>query len=117
MKKGYEILFMAPRSQHHKGKPVLDVVINIAKAHNIHRYTRRVDAEGVGRGGHTHAVHFFELTDEPEELMYVLGTHRTNELMHALRAESLHVFCVCRAIEFGHLDDPDTAVDEAPAAF
>lgn len=107
MKKGFEVMFMAPRSQRHHGKPVLDAVIAIAKAHDIHRYTRRIDAEGTGKTGRTHAAHFFELADEPEEVLFVLGTHRTHELLSAVRAESMHVFCVCRAIEFGHLDEMD----------
>lgn len=114
MKNGYEILFMAPRSQRHRSKPVLDVVVAIAKAHDIHRYTRRVDAEGIGRGGRTHAAHFFELADEPEELLYVLGSHRTHELLQALKAESVHVFSVCRAIEFGYADETDPISEGSP---
>ncbi|CAM5788825.1 DUF190 domain-containing protein [Castellaniella caeni] len=105
MKKGYEILFMAPRSQRHKGKPTLDAVIEIARQHNIHRYTRRVDTESIGRDGRAHAAHFFELVDEPEELLFVLGAHRANELLQALEAERMHVFCVRRTIDFGHLDE------------
>ena len=111
MKKGYEILFMAPRSQRHHGKPMLDAVIAIAKAHGIHRYTRRANTESVGQDGRAHATHFFELADEPEVLLFVLGAHRSAELLDAVRDEALHVFCVRRAIEFGHLDEPDSETE------
>ncbi|MES1956307.1 DUF190 domain-containing protein [Salinisphaera hydrothermalis] len=103
--KGLEVIFMAPRSRRHRGKPVLDSVAAIAKSHGIRRHTRRVDAEGAGASGHTHSAHFFELADEPEELMFVLEGDKAEELMRAVEAEALHVFCICRTIdywEFGH---------------
>ncbi|MGN8158020.1 DUF190 domain-containing protein [Salinisphaera sp. RV14] len=103
--KGFEVIFMAPRSRRHHGKPVLDAVAGIAKSHDIKRHTRRVDAEGTGASGHTHSAHFFELADEPEELMFVLDGDKADELMRAVEEEKLHVFCIRRTIEyweFGH---------------
>ncbi len=105
MKKGYELLFMAPRSQRYHDKPMLDAVIAIAKACNIHRYTRRANTQGVGADGRAHSVHFFELADEPEELLFVLDATDSATLLRAVRAEALHVFCVRRAIAFGHMGD------------
>lgn len=111
MKKGYQISFMAPRSQHHHGKPMLDAIIAIAKAHGIRRYTLRTDTESVGQDGRTHASRFFELSDEPEELLFILGMHKSEMLLEAVRAEAMHVFCIRRPIEFGHLDESDEDVD------
>lgn len=103
--KGFEVIFMAPRSSHYHGKPVLDAVVEIAKSHDIKRHTRRVDAEGTGASGHTHSAHFFELADEPEELMFVLDGEKADELMRAVKAEQLHVFCIRRTIEYWELSD------------
>lgn len=106
MKKGYELLFMAPGTRRHKGKPTLDAIIEIAASCDIHRYTRRVDADSKGFRGHSHSAHFFELADEPEELMFVLGEDRTDALLHAVEAEAVNVFCVRRPIEHCHFGNP-----------
>lgn len=98
--KGFSVIFMAPRSRRHHGKPVLDAVVGIAKSHDITRYTRRVDTESTGDSGRTHSAHFFELADEPEELMFVLDVDKADELMRAVEAEQLHVFCIRRTIEY-----------------
>lgn len=103
--KGCEVTFMAPQSRRHHGKPVLDVVVAIAAAHDIERHTRRVDAESVGASGHTHSAHFFELADEPEEVMFVLDEDKADELMRAVAAEGVHVFCTRRAIEWHAFGD------------
>ena len=50
----------------------MDAIVDVASRNGIGRYTRRDDAGGVGANGHTHSAHFFEATDEPEELMFVL---------------------------------------------
>lgn len=98
--KGFEITFMAPRSRRRHGEPVLDAVVRIAKAHGVTRYTRRTDTESVGAGGRAHSAHFFELADEPEEVSFILVDGKTDELMRAIDAEGLSVFCIRRAIEF-----------------
>jgi len=98
--KGYEITFMAPRSRRQHGEPVLDAVVRIAQAHGVTRHTRRTDTESVGAGGRSHSAHFFELADEPEEVSFILVNGKTDELMRAVDAEGLCVFCIRREIEF-----------------
>ncbi|TAN10402.1 MAG: hypothetical protein EPN34_10625 [Burkholderiaceae bacterium] len=104
--KGYELIFMAPRSRRHHGKPVLDAVIDIAKSQGIDRYTRRVNAEGSGTTGHIHSAHFFELADEPEELMLVLDETAADHLIQAVEAEGIYVFLVRRPVEYHQLGQP-----------
>lgn len=98
--KGYELTFMAPRSRRHHGESVLDAVVRIAKAHGVTRHTRRTDTESIGVGGQSHSAHFFELADEPEEVSFILVNGKTDELMQAIDAEGLYVFCIRREIEF-----------------
>lgn len=98
--KGFEVIFMAPRSRKHDGKPVIDAVADLARAQGVTRMTRRVDAEGVGSNGHTHSAHFFELADEPEELMFVLDGGEADALIRAVEDKALPVFCVRRAIDY-----------------
>lgn len=105
--KGYELSFMAPKMRRFQGKPVLDLIIALAKAQGITRFTRRADSESTGREGRTHAVHFFELADQPEELMFIIDEKRGTELLRAVEAAHIPVFLVRRAVEytqFGQID-------------
>lgn len=98
--KGFELIFISPRSRRHNGKPVLDVIAGLARGRGIERMTRRIDAEGTGAHGQTHSAHFFELADEPEELMFVLDDDEADLLIHEVENNGIYVFCLRRTIEY-----------------
>lgn len=98
--KGFEAIFIAPRSRRHDGQPVLDALVELARSQGIERMTRREDAEGAGNNGHTHSAHFFEQTDEPQELMFVLDGGEADKLMRAVEEAGMHVFCLRRQIDY-----------------
>lgn len=98
--KGYELIFMAPHLRRFQGKPVLDAIVALARDQGITRFTRRIDSESTGRAGRTHAAHFFELADEPEELMFIIDEKRGAELLHAVQHANIPVFLVRRAVEY-----------------
>ena len=98
--KGFEVLFIAPRSRRFDGEPLLDVVAALALAQGIERSTRRIAAEGTGSDGHTHSAHFFEQADEPEELMFVVDGGAADKLIRAVEERDIPVFCMKRAIEY-----------------
>lgn len=107
--KGFELVFMAPRSRRHDGKPVIDAITGIARSQGIKRYTRRINTEGVGPSGHTHSSHFFELMDEPEELAFVLDSDKAELLLQTVEAEGIHVFCMRRPIDYWQFGSPTSA--------
>jgi len=98
--KGFEIIFIAPRSRQHEGKPVLDVVADIAQSQGIKRMTRREDAAGTGSNGHSHSAHFFEQADEPQELMFVVDGGEADKLMRAVEDTEMSVFCLRRQVDY-----------------
>ena len=98
--KGFEVIFIAPRSRRHEGEPVLDKIVALAHAQDITRHTLRDDAGGVGVNGHAHSAHFFEATDEPQELMFVLDGGEADKLMRAVEEAGMKVFCVRRQIDY-----------------
>ncbi|MFC3283440.1 DUF190 domain-containing protein [Litchfieldella rifensis] len=100
---GYEVIFMAPQSRRHKGKRATDAVVECARALGIRRMTRRLDVEGAGENGHLHSAHFFELDDQPVELMYVLEDDLAERLIDAVDQAGIPVFCLRRRVEYGHL--------------
>lgn len=98
--KGFELIFIAPRSRCHDGEPVLDGVARLAKAQGITRMTWRDDTEGVGASSHVHSAHFFEATDEPQELMLVLDGGEADKLIRAVEQAKMPVFCMRRQIDY-----------------
>lgn len=100
---GFEVIFMTPQSRRHKGDYVTDAVIEQAGKLGIKSVTKRSDMEGTGLSGHTHAAHFFELADQPVELMYVLDGDTADRLIRAVDEAGIYVFCVRRPVEYGQL--------------
>ena len=103
MQAGYEVIFMAPQSRCHGRKRVTDWIVDKARELGITRVTKRYDAEGTGGGGHVHSAHFFELADQPVEIVFVLETDLADRLIGAVKAEGVHVFCIRKPVEFGEL--------------
>ena len=107
--KGFEVLFIAPRSRRFDGEPVLDLIAALARDQGIERSTRRVDADGTGGSGHTHSAHFFEQADEPEELMFVVDGGAADKLIRAVEDREIPVFCLRRAIDYWRFGDDGQA--------
>ncbi|MDX1803401.1 MAG: DUF190 domain-containing protein [Alcanivorax sp.] len=103
LKPGYEVIFIAPQNRRHHGKLVTDLVIEEAEKIDLHRVTKRSDLEGTGHSGHTHAAHFFELADQPIELIYLLDEASADALIKAVDAAGIPVFCVKWQAAFGEL--------------
>ncbi|MCM5705042.1 DUF190 domain-containing protein [Larsenimonas salina] len=102
---GFEVAFMAPEGRKAHGTPVLDRVIELAKAHGIERYTRRTALDSRGNDHRYHSAHFFELNDRPEEVMFVLDPDKADALIKAVTGEAIELFCVKRPIEYWQLGD------------
>lgn len=105
LKTGFEVIFITPQSRRHKGEYVTDAVIGQAENLGIKSVTKRTDMEGTGLSGHTHAAHFFELADQPVELMYVVDEDTAGRLIQAVSNAGIYVFCVRRPVEYGQLGD------------
>lgn len=103
--KGFEVIFMAPRSRRHDGGPVLDAIVALAREQGIARSTRRIDVEGTGSSGHTHSAHFFEQADEPEELMFVLDGGEADALIRSVEDKEIPVFCLRRAVDYWQIGE------------
>ncbi|MCK7548397.1 DUF190 domain-containing protein [Marinobacter koreensis] len=103
MEKGYEILFITPQNRRHEGKLVSKLIIDMAKDHGVQRVTTRIDSEGQGLSGHLHSAHFFELADQPMEIMFVVEEETGDKLIKAIRSAGIHIFCVCKKVTFGNL--------------
>jgi len=103
--KGFEVIFMAPRSRRPYATSVLDTIAELAREQGIERSTRQTDAEGTSGAGHTHAAHFFGPMAEPEELMFVLDGGAADALIRSVEDRELPVFCLRRAVDYWAFGD------------
>ncbi|MDX1802376.1 MAG: DUF190 domain-containing protein [Marinobacter sp.] len=106
MEPGYEIIFIAPQNRRHEGTRVIELVIDKAHELGIRQYTKRMDSEGQGQHGKMHSAHFFELADQPVEVVFVLDERLGGQLMDAVEATGAHVFCIRKPVEFGEFGAP-----------
>jgi PII-like signaling protein len=104
---GYQLTFFTQQDHRHKGKPVGEWLIALAKELNLRGATLVPAGEGLGHHGRIHSAHFFELADQPLEVVMALTVEETDRLFARLKSEGVHLFYVKAAVEFGTLGAPD----------
>ena len=103
---GYQITFFTQQNQRHAGKPLGDWLVHLAREMGLRGATLLPGGEGFGHRGRIHSVHFFELADQPLEVVMALTEEETERLFARLDAEGVHLFYVKAAVEFGTLGRP-----------
>lgn len=106
---GYQVTFFTQQDHRHKGKPVGDWLVHLAKELGLRGATLTAAGEGFGHRGRIHSVHFFELADQPVEVVMALTVEESERLFARLKAEQVRLFYVKAAVEFGTLGAPDAA--------
>ena len=102
---GYQVTFFTQQGRSIHGQPVGEWLIGLAKQMGLHGATLVAAAEGVGRSGKVHAAHFFELNDQPIEVVTIVTTEEADRLFSRLQAEKLKIFYVKVPVEFGVVGD------------
>jgi len=87
----------------HKGKPLGDWLVHLAKEMGLSGATLIGAGEGFGHHRRMHSIHFIELTDQPQEVVMVLTADEADKLFERLRAEKVHLFYAKTPAEFGVL--------------
>jgi len=103
---GYQVTFFTRQDHRHKGKPVGEWLVHLAKELGLRGATLVAAGEGLGPHGRIHSAHFFELADQPLEVLMALTEEETQRLFARLEAEGVHLFYVKAAVEFGTLGEP-----------
>ncbi|MDE2342697.1 MAG: DUF190 domain-containing protein [Betaproteobacteria bacterium] len=101
--KGYQITFFTQQDQQHQHMPVAEWLMRTARELGLHGATRLAASEGFGRHGRLHSAHFFELGDQPQEVLLALTEEEAGRLFARLKEEGVHLFYVKTAVEFGVL--------------
>jgi uncharacterized protein len=105
--KGYQVTFFTQQDHRHRGKPVGEWLVHLAQEMGLRGATLVAAGEGFGHDRRMHSAHFFELADQPMEVVMALSEEETGRLFTRLEAERIHVFFVKAPVEFGTLGEPD----------
>ena len=99
--KGYQLTFFTYQSRRHHGKPLGEWLVSLARDMGLRGATLIAAVEGVGHHGRIHAAHFFELADQPQEVLMAVTEEEATRLFERLEADKIHVFYVKAPVEFG----------------
>ena len=66
----------------------------------------RHGAQPGGRHRRIHSAHFFELADQPVEVVMAVTEDESARLFERLQAEGVHLFYVKAPVEFGEIGTP-----------
>lgn len=100
--KGFQLVFSTLHSRKHpNGEPITQWLIGICEKLGIKGFTLVNASQGAGRDGKRHAAHFFELADEPVEIIMNVDEETCEKLFALLDEEKLGLFYTKSAIEFG----------------
>ena len=99
---GYQITFLSPGSplQRQADRRWL---LQLVKELGLRGASLHAGGESFARGGRMHSAHFFELADQPVEVLIAVTTEEATRLFDRLKAEGVHLFYVKTPVEFGVL--------------
>jgi PII-like signaling protein len=98
---GYRLIFSTLRDRTHNGKPICEWLIDEAKKLEIDGVTVVNASEGYGRDKAVHSAGFFELADQPVEIIMLASTEKCDKLFEKIREEKLSIFYAKQQAEFG----------------
>lgn len=103
--KGYQITFFTQQGHRHHHKPVAEWLLLAARDLGLRGATIVAASEGFGHHRRIHSVHFFELAEQPQEVVMAVNEEECERLFELLEREGVHLFYVKSPVEFGTLGE------------
>lgn len=98
---GYQLTFFTQQSRKHNGLPLGEWLLQEARRLGIKGATLTAANQGFGHDGKLHSAHFFELSDQPIEIIMALSETDAARMFARLQEERINVFFVKTPIEYG----------------
>lgn len=98
---GYQLTFFTQQSRKHNGLPLGEWLLQEARKLGIKGATLTAAIQGFGHDGKLHSAHFFELSDQPIEIIMALSETDAKRIFARLHEEKINVFFVKTPIEYG----------------
>jgi PII-like signaling protein len=105
--KGYQVTFFTQQNRRHHHKQLAEWLMLAARDLGVRGATILAASEGYGAHRRVHSAHFFELADQPQEVVMAVSEDEAQRLFEYLEQEKVHVFYVKTPVEFGVLGEPD----------
>lgn len=102
---GFQLTFFTQQDRRLHGMPLGDWLVHLAKEMELHGATLFAGGEGIGRHHRIHSARFFELADQPVEVVMVVTAEESDRLFERLVAEGVQLFYVKMPVEFGVLGE------------
>ena len=104
---GYQVTFFTQQNRRHKHTPLAEWLMLAARDLGVRGATVFPASEGFGQHRRVHSAHFFDLADQPQEVVMAMTEDEAARLFEYVIAEGVHVFYVKTPVEFGVLGVPD----------
>lgn len=98
---GFQLTFFTQQDRQHLGKPLVHWLVEEARAMGIEGATLVAASEGFGHHRRIHSGHFFDLSDQPVEVVMVVTADESDRLFAKLDEEKISVFYSKIPVEFG----------------
>ncbi len=103
---GFQVTFFTQQDRRHSSLPLGEWLLQEARRLGVAGATLIAATEGFGHDRKLHSAHFFELADQPIEVVMALSAADADRLFSRLREENINVFYVKMPIEFGMTGEP-----------
>lgn len=101
--KGYQVSFLTVQGHRHGGRPFAEWLLQLAMELGLRGATVIPASEGFGKHRRVHSAHFFELADQPIEVVMAVTEDESERLFARLAKEDVHLFYVKTPVEFGEI--------------
>ncbi len=102
--KGFQLIFSTlQRRKHPNGEQISQWLMDVAEKIGIKGITILQASQGIGRDGKLHSSTFFELADEPLEVIMNVSEEECEKLFVLLSKEKLGLFYTKSVIEYGNI--------------
>lgn len=109
---GYQITFLTQQDRRHKHKPLAEWLMLAARDLGIRGVTIVAASDGYGQRRKIHSAHFFELADQPQEIVMAVTEAEWALLSKFLDEDGVHLFYIKTPVEFGVFGTPDISISD-----
>jgi PII-like signaling protein len=100
---GYQVSFITELNRRIEGEQPMEWLMQQAKSLGISGVTTFAGVESFGSHGRRHSARFFELADQPIEIMMAVSQEQATNLFNKINATDTRLFYIKTPIEYGEL--------------
>ena len=100
---GFQVTLMTEQSRRIEHQTATEWLLGVAKELGIAGATVMTGSESVGTDGKRHSARFFELTDQPVEIVFAVTGPQADALFARIAAAPVRLFYIKTPVEFGSL--------------